>query len=194
MPSALEVARALSEEGITHVVGIPDNHSAALFDLLADRSQPRLVRVTREGEAFAIAAGLWMGGQRPVVLIQATGLLESGDALRGTLFRMRVPVVSLVTCRGYGLLRKRGLDPALGERARAFEPGPDRSALLLDPGLDAVSLLAEPTVRAWGLPFRYLTQADSADELVAWAHREATGRAVPTILLVTDLLGGSGAH
>ena len=43
----------------THSVGLPDNASAALFRLLERRARTRLVPVTREGEAFAVAAGLW---------------------------------------------------------------------------------------------------------------------------------------
>jgi len=194
MPTAVALVDAFDANGVTHAVGIPDNHSAPVYDVLARRERPRLVRVTREGEAFAIAAGLWMGGRQPLVLIQATGLLESGDALRGTLVRMRVPAVTLVTCRGYGLIRKRGVDPAAGQRGKVFTPGPARSAALLDPGLDAVALLAEPTVAAWGLPYRYLSAGDSAADLVGWAHREAAAREMPVVLLVTDVLGGGDAH
>ena len=193
MPSAHQVVAALRSAGVTHVTGIPDNHSAALFDLLGRPDGPRLVRVTREGEAFAIAAGLWMGGMRPLVLIQATGLLESGDALRGTLVRMRVPAVTMVTCRGYGLLRTRGFDPAVGRRGEAFGEGEARERLLIDPTLDAVALLAEPTVKAWGLRFRYLTATDSAEALVGWAYGEAAASGRPTALLVTDVLGGDDA-
>ena len=80
---------------------LPDNCTAALFHELADDPDIYLINVTREGEAFATAAGLWMGGQNPLVLIQNTGFLESGDALRGTLTRMRIPVVLLVSYRGY---------------------------------------------------------------------------------------------
>ncbi|HAC05532.1 MAG TPA: phosphonopyruvate decarboxylase, partial [Gemmatimonadetes bacterium] len=47
---------------ITHVVGLPDNTSAPLFDALQSHPSVRLVTVTREGEAFAIASGLWLGG------------------------------------------------------------------------------------------------------------------------------------
>jgi len=64
------------------------------------------VTVTREGEAFAVASGLWLGGAHPVVLIQNTGLLESGDSLRGTAMRMGVPLLCLVTYRGYHKLPK----------------------------------------------------------------------------------------
>ena len=82
--SAHLILDELRAQGVTDVLGVPDNAAKALLDLLAAEPAIRVLTVTREGEAFAIAAGLWVGGRTPVVLIQNTGLLESGDALRGT--------------------------------------------------------------------------------------------------------------
>ena len=55
--------------------------------------------MTREGEAWAIAAGLQLGGKRPLVMIQNTGLFESGDALRNVLFDLRLPLVAVIGYR-----------------------------------------------------------------------------------------------
>lgn len=130
----------LREREVTHVVALPDNASAALLSLLTREGGPLVVPVTREGEAFAVASGLWVGGAHPVVLIQNTGLLESGDALRGTAMRMRVPLVCLVTFRGYASL------PAAGGGAIGGE-------LLGRPEVDSVAVLTLPTLQAWGVPF-----------------------------------------
>ena len=59
---AAKTVRTLTASGITHVVGLPDSLSAPLFDAVARHPVLRLVTVTREGEAFAIATGLWIGG------------------------------------------------------------------------------------------------------------------------------------
>jgi hypothetical protein len=137
----------LRRRQVTHVVTLPDNASAALLALAAAETTPRVVWVAREGEAFALAAGLWVGGALPVLLIQNTGLLESGDALRGTAMRMRVPLVCLVTYRGYATLR-----------ALASQPGeiPIEGELLSRPDVDSTAVLTEPTLRAWGVPFEFL--------------------------------------
>jgi len=174
--------------GITDIVGLPDNTTAPLFQLLRHGAPPRLFTVTREGEAFAIAAGLWVGGRRPLILIQATGLLESGDALRGTLVRMRLPVVTVVTCRGYALLAKRGLDPAT--TGVPLEPTAD---LVMDPGLDAVAVLAEPTLRAWGIPNRYVRPTDDLDLALETALHDAEAGDGPVALILTGGLGGGDA-
>ena len=129
----------LRRQQVTDVLGVPDNASKALLDLLAAEPAVRLLTVTREGEAFAIASGLWVGGRTPVVLIQNTGLLEAGDALRGTATRMRVPLVCLVTVRGHARMAALGLRPS----AEALD-----AELLSRPDLDSVALLTEPTLRA----------------------------------------------
>lgn len=162
----------------THAVGLPDNASATLFSLLERHPGVRLVRVTREGEAFAVASGLWAGGESPLVVVQNTGLLESGDALRGTAVRMGVPLVFVVTYRGYARAAgKTALPPAL-----PFAPEE-----LVDPHLDSVALLTEPTLDAWGIPYlRYGSDADVPR--VAAAARRACDEARPVALLLTETL------
>jgi len=164
----------LEAQGVTDVVGLPDNASAALFALLEAGSRMRLRTVTREGEAFALAAGLWLGGARPMVLIQNTGLLESGDALRGTVQRMRIPLVGLITYRGYSSMMR-----ALGSVPDTLDP-----ALLGRADVDSVALLTEPTLQAWGVPFQRLERAADLPRLrAAFAHSEE--RQSPVAVLLT---------
>lgn len=159
------VIAALEAAGVTHVLGIPDNSSGPLFDALQDHPAVRLLIVTREGEAFAMAAGLWLGGARPLVVVQNTGLLESGDALRGTAIRMGAPVPFVVTGRGFGRLPAAGVDRST----------PRTRELLVRADVDSVALFTEPTLEAWAVP--YTTCDEGADaaraigELVATAER-----------------------
>ncbi len=60
-----------------------------------------LVRVCRESEAWAIAAGLQLGGKSPLVMIQNTGLFDSGDALRNVLFDLGIPLYAIIGYRSY---------------------------------------------------------------------------------------------
>ena len=112
------IVDALVELGVTHAVGIPDNMSRLIFELCDARPAVQLVPVCREGEAWGIASGLWVGGQCPVVIIQNTGFYESGDALRGTAIEMGVPLLTLLGYRGYRSLSTQNVDSA----ARFFEP------------------------------------------------------------------------
>jgi len=173
---AVLILDELRKQGVTDVLGVPDNAARALLDLLAPDPSIRLLTVTREGEAFAIASGLWVGGRRPVVLIQNTGLLESGDALRGTAMRMRVPLVCLVTVRGHARMAARGAPPA----AEALD-----AELLSRPDLDSVALLTEPTLRAWGLPWEALGEDADLPRLGA-AFRKAQAGERPVAVLITS--------
>ena len=50
---------------------------------------------------MAIAAGLWVGGKRPVALIQNTGMFESGDSIRGLGLDINFPLVMMIGYRGW---------------------------------------------------------------------------------------------
>jgi sulfopyruvate decarboxylase subunit alpha len=168
------VLDALKECGITDVVGLPDNASAALFLDPTAGAGIRRIAVTREGEAFALASGLWLGGRTPAVVIQNTGLLESGDAYRGTALRMRVPLLCLVTFRGYARLG--GIPEETARR-----PGADD---LSRPDIDSVALMTEPTLKAWGLPCTFLHD-DEDVPVIGSAYRKATSESRPVAVLVT---------
>ena len=164
----------LRRHGVTDVVGLPDNASKILLELLGAEPGIRPLTVTREGEAFAIASGLWVGGRAPVVLVQNTGLLESGDALRGTAMRMRVPLVCLVMVRGHGLLAARGLQPP---------PAKLDAGLLSRSDVDSVALLTEPTLRAWSVPWEVM--ANDADvPRIGAAFRRARELEQPVAVLI----------
>lgn len=174
MAQAQLVLDSLCRHGVTDVVSLPDNSSAALLARLRESTEIRLLSVTREGEAFALAAGLWIGGRNPLVLIQNTGLLESGDSLRGTLLRMRIPVVCLVTYRGYAKLARWGTPPP--------EPNPE---ILSRPELDSVAVMTEPTLRAWGMAFDFL-HTDNDISKISVAFAQAPKLSAPVVLLITQ--------
>ncbi len=173
-PSADGVLNAIRFHGITHVVGIPDNTTAPLFDALDDDTDPRLIMVTREGEAFAVAAGLWLGGERPMVVIQNCGLLEAGDGLRGTAVRMSVPLPIIVTGRGYAKMEKAGLSPSK----------PLTRHLLTRPDVDSVALMTEPTLDAWGIPWDRCSHDEDPGAAVAALVRKALDRKRPVALIL----------
>jgi sulfopyruvate decarboxylase TPP-binding subunit len=168
------LVQMLVQVGVTHVVGIPDNASAPLFDALSGSADPSLITVTREGEAFAIAAGLWLGGSSPLVVIQNTGLLEAGDALRGTAVRMGAPIPMVITGRGFAKTAAAGVgldDPLTRE-------------VLIRPDVDSVALLTKPTLEAWGIPYSVSrSEADTA-EAMRRTVRSAGEQERPVALLI----------
>ncbi|MFQ6026014.1 MAG: thiamine pyrophosphate-binding protein [Dehalococcoidia bacterium] len=95
------VLSQMKENGITHVVWLPDSETNFLYLLMKEDPDLDLIPVSREGQAFSTAAGLAVGGKKPVILIQNTGLMESGDSLRGWTLGLNIPVVLMVGYRGW---------------------------------------------------------------------------------------------
>lgn len=168
------VAAALEETGITHVLGIPDNTSGPLFDMLGEHPRVRRIIVTREGEAFAMASGLWLGGAKPLVVIQNTGFLEAGDALRGTALRMGAPVPFVVTGRGYTKMWAAGVDAST----------PRTRDLLIRSDVDSVALFTEPTLEAWAVPYETCAAEDEPVAAVRAVVTRAEEEQRPCALLL----------
>ena len=91
-----------------------------LCDCLASlppRLEPRIVQLV---QAFSLGVGLFAAGQRALLLIQYTGLLDSVNALRGVAMEGQNPVCMMV-----GLLGKEpGVAPTKSKRygVRIVEP------------------------------------------------------------------------
>lgn len=143
-----DLVAALTRAEITDVVWIPDSELGQWNNALT-ASDLRLVRVCREGEAFALAGGLWLGGRSPVVLIQCTGLFEAGDALRNILFDLGLPLPILIGVRS----------------ARAWREGRTR---------DNCAAFTEPILNAWGVPYTWATEEDPASQVLQWIERIRT--------------------
>jgi sulfopyruvate decarboxylase TPP-binding subunit len=151
------IAALLTDLGITHVVWLPDSGVGPWEEALERSAAFALVRVCREGEAWAIAAGLHLGGARPMVIVQNTGLFESGDALRNVLFDMALPLFALVGYRSY----------------------------LVERSTDSARTYTEPILRAWGLYYVLVDSAESVGRIAE--HYRACQRArKPGVALIAE--------
>jgi sulfopyruvate decarboxylase TPP-binding subunit len=129
--------RILEQAGFTHVVWIPDSALGPWEPALASSPKLKLVRPCREGEAIGVAAGLILGGGRPVVVVQCTGLFEAGDALRNVVHDLGLPLKLIVGVRSY----------------RAFLKGATA---------DNCPAFTEPILKAWRVPYAVLADPDDA--------------------------------
>ena len=152
------VADVLRTMGISHVVTVPDG-TIGRWESDIERAGIRLVRVCREGEAWTVAGGLYIGGAAPLVMIQCTGLFESGDALRNTLHEWKLPLYAIVGYRSY--LSQENL------------PG------------DTSLVFTEPILAAWKLDVRFIKQAT---ELAGMAdhYRACQAAATPGVALIAE--------
>ena len=98
---ATSVCAGLHDAGIRHVIFVPDNPTSHVLRALRNRSpEIRLTTATREEEAFGIAAGAYLGGQRSAVMLQSSGLGNSLNALTSLLVPYRIPVLIVISLRG----------------------------------------------------------------------------------------------
>jgi sulfopyruvate decarboxylase TPP-binding subunit len=155
-----ELVAALNECGITHVVWIPDSELGKWESALCESPDLQLVRVCREGEAIVLAAGLILGGKRPLVVMQCTGLFEAGDALRNVVHDLRLPLFMIVGVRSYLASRKQ-------------------------PVADTCPTYTEPILKAWTVPYAWMTETGGAREFIE-AYRNAQSSERAGVLLLPE--------
>ena len=98
---ASAVSAGVHAAGSRHLVYVPDNPlSHVLRELDAQHPDIHTMLATREEEAFGIAAGLYLGGARPTVLLQSSGLGNSLNALTSLLIPYQIPVLIVISVRG----------------------------------------------------------------------------------------------
>jgi sulfopyruvate decarboxylase subunit alpha len=95
------VCAGLHAAGSRHVLYVPDNPlSHVLTALDARYGDVRRTLATREEEAFGIAAGAYLGGERPTVLLQSSGVGNSINALASLIVAYQIPILIVVSMRG----------------------------------------------------------------------------------------------
>ncbi len=152
------LVQALKRCGVTHVVWIPDSETGRWEAALRAEPDVKLVRVCREGEAIAVAAGLLIGGQFPVVVIQCTGLFEAGDALRNVVHDLKLPLFLIIGLRSYFAAKK-------------------------GPTFDTCPVFTEPILRAWNIPYRLIDEKGTIDDLAAVGQAaKSSGKAAAVLL------------
>lgn len=148
----------LKKNQVTHVVWLPDSETNFLYLLMQEETSLDLIAVSREGQAFSTAAGLAVGGAKPIILIQNTGLMESGDSLRGWGLGMNTPVVMMVGYRGW---TRHGADQ------------------------DTAATYTERFLHAFDIKY-FLVEDDKDSDRITMAFEEAERNKRPVAVLVGD--------
>ncbi|MEK6548756.1 MAG: thiamine pyrophosphate-binding protein [Nitrospirota bacterium] len=89
----------LQEAGFDFFTGVPDSTLAGVIAVLAERRV--YTPAVREDEAVGMAAGAYMGGRVPVVLMQNSGLGTSLNALISLNLIYLQPCLLLISWRGH---------------------------------------------------------------------------------------------
>lgn len=121
MLKADEIIKEIKRAGIRFVVALPDRTTSHhLLKTILQDPDLRVVQVCKEDEGVSICSGLFCAGQRALLLIQHTGLLDSLNALRGVAVEGQNPVCMMVGLQG----KEPGVKPTQAKRygLRIVEP------------------------------------------------------------------------
>jgi len=98
---AVGVCSGVHAAGSRDVVYVPDNPLSHVLRVFEHQFRDvRLMLATREEEAFGIAAGLYLGGRLPTVMLQSSGLGNSLNALTSLFVPYQIPALILISMRG----------------------------------------------------------------------------------------------
>jgi sulfopyruvate decarboxylase TPP-binding subunit len=157
--SADAIVQEMLTLGITHVVNVPDTHQRSVLAALARQSQIRLLTACTEDEAIAINAGLWIGGQRPILSIQQVGLLAALNNVKGISMDAQIPTCMLVGYFGRDVTRT-----ARDNAARGVH-------------------LIEPTLDTWGIAY-FPIEGPRDLGAIGMAYRHSLEHLGPSVILV----------
>lgn len=147
--------RLLSDAGFDFYTGVPCSLVKSLIATLEERGG--YIAETREDAAVGLAAGAYLAGKQPVVIMQNSGLGVCINALASLSLLYRLPCLLLITWRGY-----QGKD------------APEHIIM----GDISPALLTTLSV-----PYRVL-EANTVDSTIAWAATAMQQSSQPVALLL----------
>jgi phosphonopyruvate decarboxylase len=161
-----DLATALERAGFDFAAGVPCSLVESLIAVLEDHERVPYLSAVREDVAVGLAAGAWLGGRRPVVVMQNSGLGTSLNALASLSLMYGLPALLLVTWRGW--------------------QGRDAPEHIL------TGRITEPLLELLGIPHRVLAP-DTVEADIAWARSAMDARRQPVALLLPPKVLSEGA-
>ncbi|HEY3166358.1 MAG TPA: hypothetical protein VGK57_03955 [Candidatus Binatia bacterium] len=98
--AAKEALNALVDSGIDFAACLPDSAFQELYMPLSAESKIDYVQVANEGDGVGICMGAWLGGKKPVLIMENTGFAVTPYALMRGPIPFGVPMLLLIAYRG----------------------------------------------------------------------------------------------
>jgi sulfopyruvate decarboxylase alpha subunit len=154
---AEEFLNLLVSAGYNFYTGVPCSIIGELILLLEKDTRFPYVPAVREDEAVGLAAGAYLGGKNPCVLMQNSGLGQCLNALTSLNLIYKIPCLLIVTWRGY-----KGKD------------APEHLVM----GKACTRLMDSV-----GVPYRELTPKNIARS-IAWSRETSSQKQIPVALFL----------
>ena len=100
MDSSEAIFDALKDVGIDFIVSVPCVNLSKILNMIDDDEEIIHVPVTREEEGIGICAGAYLGGRKPAILMQNSGLGNSINALKSLTELYEMPLLMIMSHRG----------------------------------------------------------------------------------------------
>lgn len=155
---APELVQALKAAGFDFFAGVPCSLLKGLVSILDQDAEAHYVSATREDSAIGMAAGAYLGGKLPMVLMQNSGLGVSVNALASLTTMYALPVLLVISWRGEG--------------------GNDAPEHIL------MGEIMAPMLDLLKIPHRVLTPNEPMAAQVAWAKDQMLANKYPAALIV----------
>ena len=98
--AAKKALDALIDSGIDFAACLPDSAFKELYEPLSGESKIDYVQVANEGDGVGICMGAWMGGKKPVLIMENTGFAVTTYPLMRGPIAFGVPMLLLIAHRG----------------------------------------------------------------------------------------------
>ena len=96
----LKIYETIKDVGINLLLILPDNMIQGLIEVINEKNEIRKITITREEEGMGIAAGAYLGGIKPAILMQNSGLGNSINAIKSLLQLYKIPILLIMSHRG----------------------------------------------------------------------------------------------
>ena len=155
---APEFVAALKAAGFDFFAGVPCSLLKGLVSQLEADRDAHYISATREDSALGMAAGAYLGGKRPMVLMQNSGLGVSVNALASLHTMYDLPALLVISWRGQG--------------------GNDAPEHIL------MGEIMTPILDLLKIPHRVLTPDEPMAQAVGWAREAMDATKKPVALIV----------
>lgn len=91
---------AIKDSDIDLILSLPCIMLKGLLQLIEEKNEIQHISITREEEGVGIAAGAYLGGKTPAILIQNSGLGNSVNAIKSLLQLFKIPIIFIMSHRG----------------------------------------------------------------------------------------------
>jgi sulfopyruvate decarboxylase subunit alpha len=152
------IVEALKEAGINFCAAVPCTGWLRTLNYLRETNELPLILTSNEFEAIGICAGAWLGGKKPVLLTENTGVEMSGYAIARLNAAYRIPTLLLVDYRG-----------SFGDKNWWAVP---------------LAWAIEPVLKALRIPYKVVGSLDEVRKIIPRAWKTAEASLYPVAVLM----------